>query len=190
MYVYVFVSSIIFFFTYLLRFAAIYLRDLIRFQSQRPNGHHSIQFYRVMLELFVRTFVFVCACVSFVPLNLILTVCSINTLQCSMFTLIWFWMIRMKSQQKKKGNGTQSEKQFIQRNGVRCIETEKECAAHSIETNNAQFKSKHRFSSTPEMTCSRNNLQVLYVLYVTNRILPRCQQQQKHQHQSHDSDRT
>lgn len=31
---------------YLFRFAAIYFRDLIRFQSQRPNGHHSIRFYR------------------------------------------------------------------------------------------------------------------------------------------------
>lgn len=53
------------------------------------NSHHSIQFYRNAFKTMQNYLSahFVCMYSSFVPLNLILTVCSINTLQCSMFDI-------------------------------------------------------------------------------------------------------
>lgn len=81
------VSKCVFVILHLLRFAAIYFRDLIRFQSQRPNGHHSIRFYRnaFLLKPF-QNYLFMCVCVC-ATLICVLLFCSLplNLIPYSLF---------------------------------------------------------------------------------------------------------
>lgn len=75
------------FFTYI--FCALPIFTFKIWFDSNHNSHHSIQFYRNAFKTMQNylSVHFVCMYSSFVPLNLILTVCSINTLQCSMFNI-------------------------------------------------------------------------------------------------------
>lgn len=79
---------------------AIYFQDLIRFQSQRPNDHHSIRFYIVMpfistlktMQNYLSAHIYVYIFCSSIEFNSF----SLFHKYTSMFTLIWFWVIKKR----------------------------------------------------------------------------------------------
>lgn len=74
--------------------------DSIRItKTKRPSFDSGLPFQPIVMLFYLSPFHnnlsahFVCRSFVLYPLNLILTACAINTLQCSTFAIIWFWMI-------------------------------------------------------------------------------------------------
>lgn len=96
------------------------------------NSHHSIQFYRNAFKTMQNylSVHFVCMYSSFVPLNLILTVCSINTLQCSMFNIHIDLILNDKNEingEKRLENRSEAHlfNKILYRNRILCIRSDR-----------------------------------------------------------------